>query len=121
MAFLLGDHDHHEAAFEALSERRLGLSGHAGFETFSVLTRLPPPSRRNPAAVARLLEANFPESRFLGDRRTAMLLRSLGGLSIGGGSVYDALVAAAAVEHELLLVTRDPRALSTYRRLGAEV
>jgi len=35
------DHEHHETTFEALAHRRLGLSGHAAFETFSVVTRLP--------------------------------------------------------------------------------
>ena len=38
-----------------------------------------------------------------------------------GGAVYDALVAAAAVHHGLPLVSRDQRALDTYRTLGLDV
>jgi predicted nucleic acid-binding protein len=41
-------------------------------------------------------------------------------LGIAGGAVYDALVAAAAVEHQVTLATRDRRALETYRALGAK-
>jgi len=102
VAFLMGDHDHHD-------------------ETFSALTRLPPPARRTPAVVARLLAQNFPETRFLGVERAAAVLRSLSDGGLGGGSVYDALVAATAVEHDLWLVSRDRRALDTYRAFGAEV
>lgn len=40
---------------------------------------------------------------------------------ISGGAIFDALVAAAAREHGLVLATRDGRARSTYRALGAEV
>jgi predicted nucleic acid-binding protein len=35
--------------------------------------------------------------------------------------VYDALVGAAAVEHDLTLATLDRRALETYRVLGVAV
>jgi predicted nucleic acid-binding protein len=40
---------------------------------------------------------------------------------ISGGAIFDALVAAAAREHGLVLATRDSRARSTYRALGVEV
>jgi predicted nucleic acid-binding protein len=121
VALVVADHEQHESTFEALGRRRLGLAGHAAFETFSVLTRLPPPARRGPAAVARLLAANFPHSRFLGARATASLLAELETAGIAGGGVYDALVAAAASEHRLKLATRDRRALEVYRMLGVEV
>jgi predicted nucleic acid-binding protein len=121
VAFLVADHEHHEATFRVLAPRRLGLAGHAAFETFSVLTRVPPPARRTPAAVGRLLADNFPHSRFLSASRAAALLGELASHAIAGGSVYDALVAAVAAEHRLRLVTRDRRALETYREFGAEV
>ena len=95
--------------------------GHAAFETFSVLTRLPPPARRSPAAVARLLAADFPHSRFLVARATASLLADLETAGIAGGAVYDALVGAAAKEHQVTLATRDRRALETYRALDVNV
>jgi predicted nucleic acid-binding protein len=121
IALALRDHDHHEATFEALGERRLGLSGHAAFETFSVLTRLPAPARRTPATVARLLAANFPDSRFLSPKGSTTLLAGLQNSGIAGGAIYDALVGATAAEHGLTLATRDRRALETYRRLEVAV
>ena len=45
----------------------------------------------------------------------------MGELGIGGGAVYDALVAAAAIEHGLPLVSRDQRALQTYQTMGADL
>lgn len=119
--FVVADHEHHDATFAALVERPLGLAGHAAFETFSVLTRLPTPARRTPKAVTQVLAANFPHSRFLGAQRAAELLERLAGNGIAGGSVYDALVGETAVEHGLTLVTRDRRALDTYRALGVDV
>lgn len=121
VALSVADHEHHGAASQALGRRRLGLAGHAAFETFSVLTRLPIPARRSPMIVARLLATNFPGTRFLDDRATAALLADLGNLAIAGGAVYDALVGVCAKEHGLALATRDRRALETYRILGVQV
>ena len=121
VALVLSDHEHHEVTFSALADRRLGLAGHAAFETFSVLTRLPPPARRTPAAVAQALAANFPQTRFLGPEAASVLFTELPLRGVAGGSVYDALVGATAVEHGLKLVTRDRRALETYRALDVTV
>ncbi|HEV2767765.1 MAG TPA: PIN domain-containing protein [Acidimicrobiales bacterium] len=97
------------------------MAGHAAFETFSVLTRLPPPTRRPPAVVARFITANFRESRFLSPEGATELLARFGEGQIAGGSVYDALVGATAVEHGLALATLDRRALESYRVLGVSV
>jgi predicted nucleic acid-binding protein len=121
IALLVQDHADHEPTFAALANRQLGLAGHAAFETFSVLTRLPSTARLVPAAAYRLLSANFPHTRFLGAERSTALLAELADRRIAGGSVYDALVGAAAVEHGLTLVSRDHRALETYRALGVDV
>jgi predicted nucleic acid-binding protein len=121
VALTVADHEHHEATFAALRKRRLGLAGHAAFETFSVLTRLPPPARRTPATVARVLTAAFPDSRFLGRDAAASLLDELVRAGVAGGAVYDALVGCCANEHGLTLATRDLRALSTYRALDVQV
>jgi len=121
VALTVADHEQHDATFAALQGRRLGLAGHAAFETFSVLTRLPAPARRTPATVARLLATSFPHSRFLGADSSRSLLGRLATLGIAGGSVYDALVGAAAAEHGLTLASRDRRALVTYRALDVEV
>ncbi len=121
VALTVADHEHHEATFERFGGRRLGLAGHAAFETFSVLTRLPAPARRTPATVARLLAKSFPHSKFLGAEASASLLGRLDSIGIAGGSVYDALVGAVAAAHKLPLASRDRRALETYRALGIEV
>ena len=115
------DHEGRASALTVVSGRRIGLAGHAAFETYSVLTRLPGSARRTPAAVARIISANFPHTRFLGAAAAAELLGSMTGKGVAGGAVYDAMVAATAVEHRVPLVTRDLRALGTYRALEAEV
>jgi len=121
VALVTADHEHHEATLTAIGGRRLGLAGHAVFETFSVLTRLPSAARRPPEVVAGLMAENFPDSRFLSADGAAALVPRITSARIAGGSVYDALVGAAAREHGIVLVTRDRRALATYRVLDVEV
>lgn len=116
----VADHESHGATLDAVGGRTMGLAGHAWFETFSVLTRLPPPARRRPSEVARLLAHNFPQSRFLDVKGQQGVTTRLAEMGIAGGSVYDALVGAAARHHGLPLLTRDRRALDTYRALGVD-
>ena len=118
---VLADHEAHGATTAALAGRELGLAGHAAFETWSVLTRLPGARRLSPAAAGRLLAADFAHSRQLGAQQAAALLAALSALRLSGGSVYDALVGAVAVEHDLELVSRDRRAQGTYVRLGVRL
>ena len=120
VALAAAGHEHHQATRKAIGGRSCGLSGHAAFETFSVLTKLPPPSRRTPRAVARLLAHNFPGSLFLSAREAERLHARLASLGIAGGAVYDALVAATAAEHGVTLATRDRRAAETYRALDID-
>ena len=120
IALAVAGHQHHQATRKAIGGRSCGLSGHAAFETFSVLTRLPGSDRRTPAAVARLLAHNFPGSRFLSAQEAHRLQARLAPLGIAGGAVYDALVAAAAAEHGITLATRDRRAVETYRALDID-
>lgn len=121
VALSVADHDHHDAARAAVEGRRLGLAGHAAFECFSVLTRLPAPARRTPVAVSRLLAANFPYTRFLSQHHAAELLGRLAEAGVAGGAAYDALVGAVAEAHEVPLVTRDRRAASTYRVFDVDI
>ena len=121
VALSVADHEGRAAARAAVEGRRIGLAGHAAFETFSVLTRLPAPARRTTAAVSRLIATNFPYTRFLSPGASADLLQRLAVLGVSGGSVYDALVGATALEHKVPLVTRDHRALGTYRKLDVEI
>jgi predicted nucleic acid-binding protein len=117
IALVLADHPGHASVFDALGRKRLGLAGHAAFETYSVLTRLPAPARRTPASAMRLIEVNFPLSRFLPPKSAADLLSSLAEVGLAGGSVYDAFVGYTAKVHRLVLATRDERAQGTYRAL----
>ena len=104
----------------AVEGRRIGLAGHAAWETFSVLTQLPPPARSSPAVASRVLAANFSSTRFLGQMESAALLERLEVLDVSG-SIYDALVGSVAVAAGVPLVTRDRRALPTYRMLDVDV
>lgn len=119
--FLLASHVAHESTYAALAGRRLGLAGHAVFETFAVITRLPEPARVGPATATKLIRHNFPRTRYLSDERAAELLEQLTESAVSGGATYDALVAATAVEHGCPLATRDQRALATYAALGTRV
>ncbi len=120
VALVVVDHEHHAATVKAIGKRTVGLAGHAAFETYSVLTRLPPPLRRTPRAVHQLLAANFTAAYFPGAETQNRLLADLAGAGIAGGAVYDALVGAAAAEPGIRLVTRDKRAAATYRLLDID-
>jgi len=120
VALILEDHEAHAATLAAARGRRLGLAGHAWFETYSVLTRLPAGLRRSPADALRILERNFPDSRFLDEKLAAELGPELARMGIAGGSVYDALVGAAARQHSVSLLSGDARARPTYDALGVD-
>jgi len=68
-----------------------------------------------------LIEVDFPHTRFLSSEASAALVAQLAASGVSGGAVYDALVAAAAAEHGLRLVSRDTRAAGTYRAMGADL
>jgi predicted nucleic acid-binding protein len=121
IALVLADHEAHARTLDAVTGLRLGLAGHAWFETYSVLTRLPPGARRSPRDVRALLEHDFPATRFLDADALAGLTAELGRLMIAGGAVYDALVGATARAHDLPLLSRDRRARPTYDALGVDV
>lgn len=111
----------HEAAIEALGDVR-DLVAHVELEAYSVLTRLPEPLRAEPSLVAEYLREDFSGQRMVLPepvRRT--LVERLAGLSISGGAVYDATVAATADHHGRALLSCDRRAARTYDRLGIKV
>jgi predicted nucleic acid-binding protein len=119
LALVQRENPFHRAALDRLLPCHRGMSGHAAMELLSVLTRLPPPQRLSPAAAVRLEVTNFPASRFLSATGTGELLREFAAVGLTGGAVYDGLVAAAAREHDLPLITCDRRAEPTYRVLGS--
>ena len=117
---MLGSHPSHAAARASIRARRVGLAGHAWFETFSVLTRLPPPQRGAPEAISQALHQNFPETCWLSEAAARDLATRCAALGIAGGAIYDALVGATALANELPLLTGDQRALATYGALGID-
>jgi predicted nucleic acid-binding protein len=121
IALIVEDHEAHDSAVAAVQRRRLGLSGHAWFETYSVLTRLPGPLRRSPADALRLLAHDFPASGFLGEGEALAVGPEIADLDVSGGAVYDALVGAAARQHRRRLVSADARARPVYEALGVDV
>lgn len=120
VAALDPSHEAHRACRRALVDLRPVLAGHAAFETYSVLTRLPLPLRLSADQAATVLAAAFPGDCWLDAAGTRVLRERLAGLGIVGGSVYDALVGQAAVDNHHTLLTRDRRAERTYRSLGVE-
>jgi predicted nucleic acid-binding protein len=114
-------HALHDDAVGAL-EAGAQLPVHAAFETYSVLTRLPPPARATPPDVIAFLRSWFDVPYpSLGATELGDLLRDLPARGIAGGATYDALIAAVAVAHGAPLVTCDRRALATYSRFDLTV
>ena len=111
-------HEAHAGCRRALVDLRPALAGHAAFETYSVLTRLPIPLRLTAEQAVSVLAAAFPEDCWLDGAGLRDLRERLAVLGIVGGSVYDALVGQAAVTNGRTLLTRDRRAERTYRSLG---
>ena len=112
-------HEHHLAARRVL-DKNPALIAHCALESYSVLTRLPPPHRAPADVVASFLEARFTKPPLaLPAMNHAALVRLLAERGITGGAVYDALVATTAQHHAVELVTLDARAERSYRRIGA--
>jgi predicted nucleic acid-binding protein len=114
-------HPDRSVCAQAVHDHRCALAGHAWFESYSVLTRLPTPHRLGPAEVQRLLAYNFPTVIWVDQASNEALTAEVARGGIRGGAVYDALVAASARSARLPLLTRDQRARVTYERLGVEV
>lgn len=111
-------HEAHASAAAALA-RGPRLPAHVALETFSVLTRLPPPHRAPADVVAAFLAARFPGAAIglpAGAQRDLVRLAVSAGLT--GGAVYDVLVAATARHAGATLLTRDHRALPAYDAVG---
>ncbi len=113
-------HEAHASATATLA-RKPRLSAHVLIESYSVLTRLPPPHRAPGAVVAEFLSAEFGGDLLLlpeAAHRNLIELAARKGLA--GGAIYDALVAATALHARATLLTRDRRAAATYEAVGAD-
>jgi predicted nucleic acid-binding protein len=113
-------HQGHRVAVQALA-RDARVPAHVLLETYSVLTRLPPPHRAPAPLVAAFLAERFTAAPLtLAPRAYARLVTRAAELEIHGGGLYDALVAATAAQARARLLTRDRRAVTTYQRMGVE-
>jgi len=111
-------HEHHAAARDAL-DSGVTVIAHCALETYSVLTRLPAPHRVAAEVAAMYLRLRFSgEPLVLPASAQRSLVSRFASMGIAGGAVYDALVAATAAHHGVVLVTLDARAEPTYARIG---
>ncbi len=113
-------HERHDQARAAVQDSSV-LIGHVAVETFSVLTRLPPPRRAAPGLVVEFVSHHFPDPPVVLDRGGYRLLLSTGvEQRISGSAIYDALIAATAASHGATLLTLDRRAIAVYGAMGAD-
>jgi predicted nucleic acid-binding protein len=118
IAAILADPEAHEVAEEALSESATTIA-HVATETYSVLTRLPPPLRLDATRAAAIVATRLPSSRVTLDADAhARSPERLAAAQVSGGATYDGLIALTALEHDLELLSGDRRAARTYSALG---
>jgi hypothetical protein len=92
---------------------------HCALETYSVLTRLPPPHRSPGAVVRDFIRTRFPQPFLrLGAPAYKAFVLGLPEHDVTGGAAYDALVAATAAGCKAELVTCDRRAAAVYESYG---
>lgn len=118
---LLADAEAHSAVRQRVRGHQLGLAGHARIETYSVLTRLPREQRLPLAEAVRALEVNFPVVAQLPASVQTKALSLFAELGIQGGAAYDGLVALAAKEAGITLLTNDLRARGVYTLIGCDL
>jgi predicted nucleic acid-binding protein len=105
VAAVCGWHEHHAAAASEIERRlarreRMHLAAPALLESYAVLTRLPPPYRLAPADTLALLDASFltvGRTIALDAIAYQRLLRRAPADNLGGGRIYDAVIATCAV------------------------
>ncbi len=111
-------HERHLAA-RTIVDKGVRLVAHCGFESYSVLTRLPPPHRAAPEIIHEFLKARFRSPWLtLSPSDAEALVPALVANGITGGATYDAIVARTARAAGATLATCDVRAVRTYESLG---
>ncbi|HXN39044.1 MAG TPA: PIN domain-containing protein [Solirubrobacteraceae bacterium] len=112
-------HEVHHAARDALQAEKVGLPAHVALETTSALSRMPQGRRIAPGVVLEALERAFPDAWLTltgGEQRQA--LRNAVDAGVRGGALYDALIAATAIQNDAQLLSADGRARATYDTMG---
>ncbi len=99
-------HEHHLKTLRSYQRWRdrgaqIVLSLHAVLECYSVLTRFPAPYRLPPDIARQTIEENFAKTAVVVGAKAGSVWERMGSLSrlgVGGGQVYDALIAWSAVD-----------------------
>jgi predicted nucleic acid-binding protein len=114
-------HERHTIAVAAMQRVDVVIA-HCLLETYSVLTRMPPPHRMDAQTVATYLRLSFSKclTTALSGNEQRKLVDICANLGIQGGAVYDAVIAQTASRSKLRLLTLDTRARATYAALGVE-
>jgi predicted nucleic acid-binding protein len=110
-------HEAHASAAAVLT-RTPRIPAHVVIETFSVLTRLPPPHRVPADVVQAFLAKRFGDAPLVLPPRGHMdLIETALREGITVGALYDALIASTVLHAGATLVTRDQRARIIYDRM----
>jgi predicted nucleic acid-binding protein len=111
-------HADHAAAAAAI-QKVDAIIDHVAVETYSVLTRLPPPQRIPAQVVTTFLARRFPASvPRLPLVASTDALTTAERSAIIGGAIYDLIVALSAHRGGARLLSLDRRAVSTYNAAG---
>ena len=114
-------HDLHREAVSALRQAEVTLPAHASVEAYSVLTRLRAPRGLAAGEALRFLRTHFRLPLIaLSAERYEWLLELSGASGVVGGAIYDAVVAATALDAGATLLTLDQRAERVYRLVGVD-
>jgi hypothetical protein len=120
VAALDAQHMNHMAARSAVLRNKPVLAGHAAFESFSVLTRLPGDLRISNQDAHLALSSMFGTPCWMSAKHQTSFFGRLATLGIVGGATYDALVGEAARVNDRTLLTNDARASRTYQLIDVE-
>lgn len=103
VALASSEHEYHAATYTDYKRRRtLGhqfiVSAHGITEAYAVLTRLPQPHRLTPSAALEVLDRTWgkTETVALTAGELWRLLRTCSAAAIGGGRIYDRVIAECA-------------------------
>ena len=115
----LPEHVAHRSVLAALPREKTRVIAHVAMETYSVLTRLPPSQRVSGEVALSYLGVifDFPPL-VLAAGKYFDVLEVAAAQGIPGGAVYDAIVGATATQAGATLLTRDHRAIATYKVIG---
>ena len=117
IAALANWHWLHEKAAERLQNISTAIS-HSLAETFSTMTRMPRSQRVHPTQIRLFLDIQFKTEIALTSYLPA--IAELTDIGVAGGATYDGLIALAARNAGMKLLSLDRRAIPTYEAVGVE-